>query len=81
MSKSIGIIGNGFVGEALAFAFSSSHNVKIYDIIKSKSIDSLDKTLDTDFVFVCLPTPMNDDGSQNISFINNFFDNNHDKQN
>ena len=80
MSKSIGIIGNGFVGEALAFAFSSSHNVKIYDIIKSKSIDSLDKTLDTDFVFVCLPTPMNDDGSQNISFINNFFDNNHDKQ-
>ena len=69
MSKSVGIIGNGFVGEALAFAFSSSNNVKIYDIIDSKSVNSLDETLDTDFVFVCLPTPMNDDGSQNISFI------------
>ena len=27
MSKSIGIIGNGFVGEALAFAFSPSNTI------------------------------------------------------
>ncbi len=80
MSRSVGIIGNGFVGEALAFAFSPSNNVKIYDIIHSKSINSLDETLNADFVFVCLPTPMNNDGSQNISYINNFFKNNSDKE-
>ena len=80
MIKSVGIIGNGFVGEALAFAFSPSNNVKIYDIDKSKSINSLKETLNTDFVFVCLPTPMNTDGSQDISFINNFFKKNSDNQ-
>ena len=76
MSKVIGIIGNGFVGEALAFAFSSSYKVKVYDVIKKKSIDSLESTLNSDFVFVCLPTPMNSDGSQDLTFIEDFFSKN-----
>ena len=80
MSKTVGIIGNGFVGEALAFAFSSSNNVKIYDVVHSKSINSLNETLNTDFVFICLPTPMNNDGSQNISYIKEFFKINCDKK-
>ncbi len=76
MSKDIGIIGNGFVGEALAFAFSSSNNVKVFDVIKSRSINSLEETLNSDFVFICLPTPMKKDGSQDLSFISKFFEKN-----
>ena len=34
----VGIIGNGFVGEAQAFAFSPTSNVKIYDIDPTKSV-------------------------------------------
>ena len=76
MVKEIGIIGNGFVGEALAFVFSPSCKVKIYDIVKSRSVNSLENTLNSDFVFICLPTPMNEDGSQDLSYINDFFNTN-----
>ena len=75
MVKEIGIVGNGFVGEALAFVFSPSYNVKIYDIVKSRSVNSLEDTLNSDFVFICLPTPMKEDGSQDLSYINDFFNN------
>ena len=38
MSKiDVGIIGNGFVGEAQAFAFSPVSNIKIFDIDPLKS--------------------------------------------
>ena len=43
--KNIGIIGNGFVGEALAFAFSPSIKTKVYDLDASRSINSIDDTL------------------------------------
>ena len=75
MKYKVGVIGNGFVGEAINFLFSSNSTVKIYDINKSKSINSLDETLESDFVFICLPTPMKANGSQDLSFINNFFEN------
>ena len=71
--NSIGIVGHGFVGEALAFAFSPSIKTKVYDIDTLKSTDSLKNVLDSEFVFVCLPTPMKSDGTQDISFISNFF--------
>ena len=54
----IGIIGNGFVGEAQAFAFSPVCNIKIYDVDPLKSTHTLNETHDSDFVFVCVPTPM-----------------------
>lgn len=72
--KTVGIIGNGFVGEAQAFAFSASADVKIYDINPLRSTHSLGEVLDQEFVFVCLPTPMRPDGTQDISFIEKFFD-------
>ena len=49
----IGIVGNGFVGEAMAFAFSTSTEIRIYDKIKDKSTHSLQKIYECDFVFVC----------------------------
>ena len=61
----VGIIGCGFVGESQAFAFSPTSNVFVYDIDPLKTTHSLNEVLECDFVFVCVPTPMNKDGSQN----------------
>ena len=71
----IGIIGNGFVGEAIAFAFSSSIETKVYDLDPLKSTNSIVETLNSDFVFVCLPTPMKKNGKQDLSYILEFFNN------
>ena len=69
----IGIIGNGFVGEAQAFAFSPVCNIKIYDVDPLKSTHTLNETHDADFVFVCVPTPMYEDGNQNLEFVKDVF--------
>jgi len=69
----IGIIGNGFVGEAQAFAFSPVSNVKIFDTNPLKSTHTLNETHDSDFVFVCVPTPMYSDGNQNLEFVEEVF--------
>ena len=71
----VGVIGNGFVGESQAFAFSPTCKVKIFDKDPLKSINVLNDVLSSDFIFVCVPTPMKKDGSQDFSFIENVFDN------
>ncbi len=71
----VGIIGNGFVGESQAFAFSPTCNILIYDNDPLKSLNSLEEVLNSDFVFVCVPTPMKKNGSQDFSFIENVFSN------
>ena len=48
----IGIIGGGFVGSAVASFFGDA---KIYD--KFKPVDALDEVLKRDLIFVCVPTP------------------------
>jgi UDPglucose 6-dehydrogenase len=70
----IGVIGNGFVGESQAFAFAPVADVKIFDIDPTRATHTLEETLQQDYVFVCLPTPMKADGSQDLSLIENFFD-------
>ena len=74
--KSIGIIGNGFVGSAIAEGFKQYTDVKIYDKKPEKSCHTLIDTISQDVVFVCLPTPMSlkDNGSCDLSYIENFFD-------
>ena len=71
----IGIIGNGFVGEAQAFAFSPVSDIRIYDTESIKSTHTLKQTHDSDFVFVCVPTPMYNDGNQNLEFVEEVFKN------
>ena len=56
--KTVGIIGNGFVGESQAFAFSPTADIKIYDIDPLRSTHTLEETLNQEFIFVCIPTPM-----------------------
>ncbi len=70
----VGIIGNGFVGEAISFAFSSVCDVFVFDIDPLKNIDSLESVHNCDFVFVCVPTPMFKDGSQDLSYVKNVFE-------
>ena len=69
----VGIIGSGFVGESQAFAFSPTSNVLVYDLDHLKTTHSFNEVLECDFVFVCVPTPMNKDGSQNKKFIESVF--------
>lgn len=69
----VGIIGNGFVGESQAFAFSPTSEIRIYDIDPLKATHTLEETCQSDFVFVAVPTPMKKDGSQDISYIENVF--------
>jgi len=71
----VGIIGNGFVGEAVSFAFSTISDIYIYDIDPQKKINSLDSVHSCDFVFICVPTPMFEDGSQDLSYIESVFKN------
>ena len=75
----ISIIGNGFVGEAHAFAFSPSFDIKIFDIDKGKSNARLEDVHKCDFVFVCVPTPTKKDGHQNLEYIEKVFQESKDK--
>lgn len=75
---SIGVIGNGFVGNAVANGFSPFvvDGVRIYDIDPKRRTHGLVGTINSDFVFICLPTPMVDaeGGECNLSIIEEFFD-------
>lgn len=68
----VGIIGNGFVGESQAFAFSPTTDIRIFDINPLKSINTFDEVCESDFVFVCVPTPMKD-GKHDLSYIRDVF--------
>jgi len=70
----VGVIGNGFVGESQAFAFSPTTDLRIYDIDPNKSTHTKKELDKCDFIFICVPTPMYKDGSQDISFIEKVFE-------
>jgi len=60
----IGVIGQGFVGNAVFQKFKNYYNVKTYDIKGVLHCNSKEEeTMSCEIVFVCLPTPMNRDGS------------------
>lgn len=53
----LGIIGHGIVGQAFEYGFKKGHKLFIYD--KFKKTLSLDEVVDkSEFIFICLPTPM-----------------------
>ncbi len=65
----IGIIGQGFVGNAIYQKFKNYFDVLTYDLDESKSNDSKENVIHQQYVFLCLPTPMNSDGSCNVDII------------
>ena len=60
----IGIIGQGFVGNAIYQKFKNYYDVKTFDIKGRMYCNSKkEETMSCGIIFVCLPTPMNQDGS------------------
>ena len=73
--KTIGIIGNGFVGNAIAEGFKHYTTVKIYDRDDKRSSHSFEDTINSDIVFVSVPTPMSNkqEGRCNLSIVEDVF--------
>tara|TARA_Y100001973_G_C5193690_1_gene332733 strand:- start:1792 stop:2658 length:867 start_codon:yes stop_codon:yes gene_type:complete len=77
--KKIGIIGNGFVGSSVQFGFSAqtgcNAQVKIYDVDPSKSTNTLSEVVNlSEFIFMSVPTPSNENGSINLDIIYDAFE-------
>ena len=66
---SFGILGNGFVGNAIYQGMKEQYNIRIFDKDRNKSNCSFDNFDEEEIVFVCLPTPMNEDGTIDISIL------------
>jgi UDPglucose 6-dehydrogenase len=64
----VGIIGRGFVGDAV---YQNLDHTLAYDIEPSRSdVESIEELCNKcKFIYVCLPTPMNSDGSSNVRII------------
>lgn len=65
---SIGIIGCGFVGGAISRGFKHYTDVKVYDKATDYKFDYVD-VVNQDILFVCLPTPMKEDGSVELKIL------------
>jgi len=64
----IAIIGHGFVGKAVDYGFSSCDKMIIDPKYYSNTIDDL-KLWDPQVTFICVPTPMGDDGQIDSSIV------------
>lgn len=70
----VGIIGYGFVGKALRNGLNSFAKVFIID----PKLNTYEKDLvsfNPEIIFICVPTPMSDDGTQDISILSAVIDN------
>lgn len=75
MKKTVGVIGLGFVGTAVVKGFETHANVVTYDIVKECTEKSvLDLVKKSDVIFVCVPTPMNPDGTCNTNIVKSVLD-------
>lgn len=66
------IVGHGFVGKAVDYAFSNANYRYIVDPKYGTTIPSNLKPYDA--IFICVPTPMGDDGSIDDSILNDVLD-------
>ena len=71
MRKVLGIVGQGFVGNAVYQKFKNYYNIKTYDLDKNKCNSTEQEVFDCEIVFVCLPTPMEKDGRCHTNIVNN----------
>tara|TARA_R110002020_G_scaffold130148_1_gene291274 strand:- start:24744 stop:25589 length:846 start_codon:yes stop_codon:yes gene_type:complete len=71
----IGIIGNGFVGSAIAAGFGLHADVYVYDADSKKSINTFEEIMECEFIFVAVPTPMNlsDNNKIDLSIVRDVF--------
>lgn len=65
----IGIVGHGFVGKAVDYGFTHPSVEKFYvDPLYNTTIDDL-VNWEPNMVFICAPTPMNEDGTINATIV------------
>jgi len=71
----LGIIGKGFVGNAILQGLNHYYNLKVYDVDPKKSTHTFEEVVDCDLVFLCVPTPMHKDtGECDLSYIESVFE-------
>ena len=68
--SNIGIIGNGFVGNAIHLEFRKHFKVFCYDIDSSKSLCTFKEVSSCDVIFLCVPTPMTTEGHFDVTILN-----------
>ena len=77
----IGIIGQGFVGNAVYNKFRSFYKVLTYDVNEKLSNASIKEIKNScKIIFICVPTPMNNDGSCDISIVESVINKFSDKE-
>lgn len=71
MKKKIGIVGKGYVGTAMYENFKNCFEVAVWDVVEEKrTLNSFESFVDfSDVIFVCVPTPSNEDGSCDTSIV------------
>ncbi len=69
--KTIGIIGQGFVGNSVNQGLKNYFNIETYDTIEEKrTVDNINELFNkSDVLFVCLPTPMKSSGQCDVSIV------------
>ena len=65
----VGIIGNGFVGNAIYHGLKNSYDILVYDSDQKKAKNTHEEVNKADLVFVCVPTPMDQEGNFDLSII------------
>jgi len=73
----VGIIGLGFVGNAVRQSYSHlDYTIVCMDIDPSKGHSgTYEQMMDTEAIFICVPSPMNDDGSCNTDILESVLNN------
>ena len=65
----LGIIGQGFVGNAVYQKFKNYYKVLTYDIQAMLCNATMEEVCQCDHIFICLPTPMDKDGKCHIDIV------------
>jgi len=65
----IGIIGNGFVGNAINEGFKNHYEMIIYDKNPHKSRNPHKELYNLKYIFICVPTPMDSEGNLDLSIV------------
>ena len=68
----VGVIGNGFVGNAIYQNFKDKVLTKVFDVKQEKRLNELSDVLGSDIIFICLPTPMKETGECDLSYVDDF---------
>jgi len=72
----IGIVGQGFVGNAVYQKFKKYYDVVTNDLDENKSTSTLNNLIHIcDTIFLCLPTPMKPSGECDVSILEDVLDN------